>query len=114
MQNEQIQNEETLDMRHANNPIFNTNNLNIVEHPDHYGANNGNIQCIEAMLIAFGKEATMNFCKLNSFKYIWRSSKKGTEIQDMEKAKRYEEYWNALNKLEGDADDGSFHEFLNS
>ena len=94
--------------------MFNTQNLNVVEHPDHYGAGNGGLQCIEAMLQTFGKDATMAFCKLNAFKYIWRSDHKEKEVQDMEKAKRYLEYWHVLNKLESDTDDGSFHEYLNS
>ena len=96
------------------NFIFNTQNLNVVEHPNHYGAGNGGIQCIEAMLQTFGKDATMTFCKLNAFKYIWRSDHKEKESQDMGKAKRYLEYWHVLNKLETDIDDGSFHEYLNS
>ena len=93
------------------NKIFNTNNL-IVEHPGHYGANDG-YQCIEAMLQTFGKDATKIFCKLNAFKYLWRSDHKDKEQQDIEKAYRYLEYWNVLNKLPGNTDDGSFHEFLN-
>ena len=96
------------------NEIFNTNNLNIVEHPTHYGAGDGKIQCIEAMLQTFGKEQTKAFCKLNAFKYLWRSDHKEKEEQDMEKAKRYIEYWHILNKLIDENDDGSFHKFLNS
>ena len=96
------------------NPIFNTDNLNVVEHPNHYGAGNGGLQCIEAMLQTFGKNATMDFCKLNAFKYIWRSDHKDKEIQDMEKAKRYLEYWHVLAKLSGNSDDGSFHAYLNN
>lgn len=95
------------------NPIFNTDNLNVVEHPNHYGAGNGGLQCIEAMLQTFGKTATMDFCKLNAFKYIWRSDHKDKEVQDMEKAKRYLEYWHVLAKLSGNSDDGSFHAYLN-
>lgn len=95
------------------NPIFNTDNLNVVEHPNHYGAGNGGLQCIEAMLQTFGKNATMDFCKLNAFKYIWRSDHKDKEVQDMEKAKRYLEYWHVLAKLSGNSDDGSFHAYLN-
>lgn len=95
------------------NPIFNTDNLNVVEHPNHYGAGNGGLQCIEAMLQTFGKNATMDFCKLNAFKYIWRSDHKDKEVQDMEKAKRYLEYWHVLAKLCGNSDDGSFHAYLN-
>lgn len=96
------------------NPIFSTENLNVVEHPNHYGAGNGGLQCIEAMLQTFGKDATMAFCKLNAFKYIWRSDHKEKEVQDMEKAKRYLEYWHVLNKINANGDDGSFHEYLNS
>ena len=93
--------------------IFNTDNLEIVQHPNHYGAGNGGLQCIEAILQTFGKDATMAFCKLNAFKYIWRATYKGKETQDMEKAKRYLEYWHVLNKLKDDKDDGSFHDYLN-
>lgn len=96
------------------NTLFNTDNLDIVEHPNHYGAGKDGLQCIEAMLQTFGKQATMDFCKLNSFKYIWRSDHKEKETQDMEKAKRYLEYWHVLNNLSGDSDDGSFHDYLNS
>ena len=106
------------DMKHLHktklNSIFNTQNLDIVEHPNHYGAGSDGLQCIEAMLQTFGKQATMDFCKLNSFKYIWRSDHKDKETQDMEKAKRYLEYWHVLNNLPGDSDDGTFHDYLNS
>ena len=95
------------------NPLFNTNNLEIVQHPNHYGAGNEGLQCIEAMLQVFGKTSTMDFCKLNAFKYIWRAKNKGKETEDMEKAKRYLEYWHVLNKLTDDKDDGSFHDYLN-
>ena len=114
---EKLEIEETPELpksRKKGNCIFNTQNLNVVEHPNHYGAGNGGLQCIEAMLQTFGKDATMAFCKLNAFKYIWRSDHKEKEVQDMEKAKRYLEYWHVLNKLASDTDDGSFHEYLNS
>lgn len=57
---------------------------NVVDHPDHY--NNGNIECIDAMTSAFGIVVTQDFCKLNAFKYIWRSELKGNENQDIKKA----------------------------
>lgn len=42
------------DMKHLHktklNSIFNTQNLDIVEHPNHYGAGSDGLQCIEAML----------------------------------------------------------------
>lgn len=60
-----------------------------VNHPSHY--NQGNIECIDAMIAAFGKEAVENFCLLNAFKYVWRSrNKNGTE--DIDKAIWYLTY----------------------
>lgn len=57
-----------------------------VSHPSHY--TQGGIECIDAMVAAFGKEAVANFCMCNAFKYIWRSKyKNGAE--DIEKAKWY-------------------------
>lgn len=54
-----------------------------VQHPAHY--TQGNIECIDAMVAAFGKEAVANFCKLNAFKYNWRSDLKN-HTEDIEKA----------------------------
>lgn len=57
-----------------------------VNNPEHYAT--GKIQCIDAMIEAFGKEAVITFCKLNAFKYIWRAEKKN-KLQDIEKANWY-------------------------
>lgn len=57
-----------------------------VNHPTHY--TKGNIECIEAMQSAFGKEEVMTFCKLNAFKYLWRAENKNGE-EDIEKAHWY-------------------------
>ena len=57
-----------------------------VEHPKHY--TNGSIECIDAMISAFGKEAVMIYCRVNAFKYIWRSDLKG-RIEDIQKAAWY-------------------------
>ena len=40
----------------------------------------------DAMREAFGDEGLKAFCKLNAFKYLWRSGKKGSEKEDIEKA----------------------------
>lgn len=60
-----------------------------VEHPQHY--NGGNIECIDAMESAFGTEATIDFCKINAFKYIWRAGEKydESELDDLSKAQWY-------------------------
>lgn len=54
-----------------------------VNHPSHY--NQGNYECIDVMIETFGKEATMDFCLLNAFKYIWRTGEKNG-IEDIKKA----------------------------
>jgi hypothetical protein len=54
-----------------------------VNHPSHY--NQGGIECIDAMLSAYGKEDVKAFCKCNAFKYIWRTGQKNG-IEDIEKA----------------------------
>ena len=59
---------------------------NDVDHPSHY--NQGNIECIDAMIAAFGKETVEHFCICNAFKYLWRSEfKNGSE--DIKKALWY-------------------------
>ena len=59
-------------------------NFNSVTRPEHYVS--GGIECIDAMVAAFGKDATADFCICNAFKYIWRHRKKGNPKQDCEKA----------------------------
>ena len=43
----------------------------MINHPSHY--NQGGIECIDAMISAFGKEEVAIFCKCNTFKYTFRS-----------------------------------------
>lgn len=56
---------------------------NPVTHPSHY--TQGDIQCIDAMISAFGKEAVATWCKLNAFKYTWREQHKNG-LEDIDKA----------------------------
>lgn len=58
-----------------------------VNHPQHYTG--GDIECIDAMIAAYGKEAVMAFCKCNAFKYQWRFDKKNG-IEDIRKAQWYQ------------------------
>lgn len=39
--------------------------------PDHY-KNQTSLECIEAMEIIFGRDAVIDFCICNAWKYIWR------------------------------------------
>ena len=61
--------------------VVNPNNA--VDHPTHY--NQGNIECIDAMVAAFGKKAVANFCLCNAFKYCWRAEHKNG-LEDTNKA----------------------------
>lgn len=56
---------------------------NNVDHPHHY--NQGGIECIDAMVAAFGEKAVENFCLINAFKYVWRSRDKNG-FEDIDKA----------------------------
>ena len=64
--------------------------INNVNHPSHY--NQGGIECIDAMVAAYGKEAVENFCLCNAFKYVWRNRDKNG-FEDIDKAIWY------LNKI---------------
>ena len=58
-----------------------------VNHPPHY--TQGDIECKDAMIAAFGKDKYETFCKINAFKYLWRSDMKGQPVKDIEKARWY-------------------------
>ena len=57
-----------------------------VEHPSHYCING--IECIDVMIAVFGVEAVKTYCKINTFKYIWRTDRKNGR-EDIEKAAWY-------------------------
>lgn len=54
-----------------------------INHPYHY--TNGGIECIDAMVSTFGKDAVADFCRCNAFKYLWRSPFKEPQ-QSIDKA----------------------------
>lgn len=55
----------------------------MVNHPRHY--TQGDIECIDAMVSAFGQAAVLQWSQLNAFKYLWRAEEKGGK-QDIDKA----------------------------
>lgn len=57
-----------------------------VNHPSHYET--GNFECIDVMIETQGKEAVMDFCICNAFKYIYRHNNKNG-VEDIKKAKWY-------------------------
>jgi len=58
-----------------------------LDHPGHYNRE-GAMECIEEMLLLFGCEETMIFCKLNAWKYRYRAADKGG-MDDLQKSDRY-------------------------
>ena len=60
----------------------------ITNHPRHYNRD-GAIECIDEMILVFGKEATAHFCLLNCWKYRYRAGLKNNGYQDIEKSDWY-------------------------
>lgn len=62
----------------------------MVNNPSHYQSMDAehNIDCITAMQAAFGKKAVSIFCKLNVFKYTYRSPNK-QPVESIKKAQWY-------------------------
>lgn len=46
-----------------------------VNHPKHYERENA-IECIDEMIMIFGLDAVMGFCKCNAWKYRYRAADK--------------------------------------
>ena len=58
-----------------------------VNHPSHY-CQEGSMECIDEMVAVFGKEAVMNFCLCNVWKYRKRAIFKNGE-EDLKKSDWY-------------------------
>jgi len=58
-----------------------------VNHPKHYNRENG-MECIDEMVLIFGIEEAMTFCKLNAWKYRYRAADKNGE-EDLRKSDWY-------------------------
>jgi len=57
-----------------------------VNHPPHYTA--GEIECIDAIRAALGREGFIAYCRGNAIKYLWRCEHKGG-TEDLRKAAWY-------------------------
>lgn len=58
-----------------------------VDHPTHYNRE-GAMECIKEMVLIFGVEENMSFCKLNAWKYRYRAADKGG-LEDLKKSDNY-------------------------
>jgi len=61
----------------------------MVDHPPHY--NNGNVECIEAIEAMLTPDEFIGYLRGNSLKYRWRFRYKNKPIEDLRKARWYEE-----------------------
>ena len=68
----------------------------MVNHPSHY--NQGDMECIDGLIGAFGKKEVATFCKINAMKYIWRLGHKDEEAQEIGKIKWYLDKYRELTK----------------
>ena len=76
--------------RKVQSSVFITNPpppIDMINQPPHYM--HGQIECIDAMIAAFGLEAVRMYCRIAAFKYQWRADHKGSPKQDLEKAVWY-------------------------
>lgn len=62
--------------------------MEAVNHPAHYNIP-GRKECIDEMLDLYGLDAVLNFCVLNSYKYLYRHELKNGQ-EDLDKAKWYQ------------------------
>ena len=58
-----------------------------VNHPNHYNRKGG-MECIDEMILIFGREAVKNFCLCNAWKYRYRAADKNGE-EDLRKSDFY-------------------------
>ena len=65
----------------------------VVNHPNHY--TNGGMECIEEMILVFGKETVAHFCLCNAWKYRYRALYKNGE-EDMKKSHWYMNKYRSL------------------
>ena len=68
----------------------------MVNHPPHYNRE-GAMQCIDEMIMVFGKEAVGHFCLCNAWKYRYRAADKNGE-EDIKKSDWYLAKYKELNE----------------
>lgn len=68
-----------------------------VNHPSHY-CQEGSMECIDEMVAVFGKDAVMNFCLLN----VWKYRKRAIFKNGAEDLKKSDWYMKKYCELKGD------------
>ena len=72
--------------------------INQVEHPSHY-SQEGRLECLEEMLLMFGKENVITWCRITAYKYYYRAGNKEHESAEKDRAKAMF-YLNYVKKLQ--------------
>ena len=67
-----------------------------VNHPSHY--TQGGMECIDEMIMIFGKDAVMDFCVCNAWKYRKRAMFKNGQ-EDMDKSDWYLQKYKELSNI---------------
>ena len=68
----------------------------MVHHPNHYNREGG-MECIDEMVLLFGKEVVKHFCLCNIHKYRYRTSAKNGE-EDIKKSDFYVKLYKELSE----------------
>jgi hypothetical protein len=68
-----------------------------VNHPKHYNRKDA-MECIDEMLLLFGEDEVKTFCKLNAWKYRYRSADKNGD-EDLKKSDWYLAKYKELNDV---------------
>lgn len=77
-------------------PSDTVNNTNdVVNHPSHYCQ--GGMECIDEMILLFGKQAVRNFCLCNAWKYRKRAMFKNGQ-EDIDKSDWYIQKYKELSE----------------
>lgn len=63
-----------------------------VDHPAHYGGKDNPYETIRVLTSWMTPEQLYGFCCGNAIKYLSRAGKKGSQIEDLKKAKWYLEF----------------------
>ena len=61
--------------------------MNEVTKPKHY--TQGDIECIDAIESMIGRSSSIDYCRAQAMKYIWRCRDKGDTLTDAKKAQFY-------------------------
>ena len=81
--------------QHNNHPVFgenipdNSTKFDTVNGPEHY--NSGGMECIDAIHGMLTHDEYIGYLRGNALKYNWRFRYKGKPIEDLRKARWYEE-----------------------